>query len=486
MKRNKLILRGIILSAFLLAVMIGVFSAGRRAAAEEYPDVPRYTITYNANGGEFAPETQYKYKDIPLTLSEQVPLRAGYSFVGWSTTVHPEIIYPAGAEYTANYGAKFYAIWQVSEFTITYNANGGNWAPDDMKKHRGVPLTLPHIAPERNGYTFLGWSTTTEPSVRYQPGDTYTNDYGAKFYAIWRRDEDPSGLHEVIFSGVREDSLFTDRYCYAVGDRFVLLMDKGVWVPGDIMVNIDLIMTALEETTGLSFDVDYPLGYDESLFQQYFSYDLWEGLDFGDKTAIYICNVLGSSYTDYHAGRVYLTTGSLNSWLDGDGFYDYVNVAHELTHALTMRHTQVNRLLTEGSAEYLSRVVTGELSEVSEDFLKSHTYAMGVCPHVEDEITPENAELVFSCDCRCLGLIENMGIGECYDFGRDLCEYMGETFGNQFLMDYIYNVRDAGINATFGLFTEEDYVAFTALFKETFGDDVFVRFGEWYQANVAR
>lgn len=484
MKRNKLILRGFILSAFLLAALVGVLSAGRRAAAEEYPDVPRYTITYNANGGEFAPETQYKYKDIPLTLSEQVPLRAGYSFVGWSTTVHPEIIYPAGAEYTANYGAKFYAIWQVSEFTISFNANGGDAAPQEMKKRRGIPLTLPFWTPRREGYTFLGWSTTTEPSVRYQAGDTYTNDYGAKFYAIWRRDEDPSGLHEITFSGVCEDSLFTDRYCYAVGDRFVLLMDKGVWVPGDIMVNIDLIMTTLEETTGLSFDVDYPLGHDESLFQRYFSYDPWEGLDFGGKTAIYICNVFGSSYTDHHAGRVYLASKSLCYNLFGDWFYDYVAIVHELTHILTLRYTNLNRILTEGSAEYISRVVAGELSGVSEDFLKSYEFAMGVISHVEDEITPENAELVFSCDCRCLGI--NEGFIECYHFGRDLCEYLDETFGNQFLRDYIYNVMDAGINAKYGFFTEEDYVAFTALFKETFGDDVFVRFGEWYQENIAR
>ena len=250
------------------------------------------------------------------------------------------------------------------------------------------------------------------------------------------------------------------------------------------MVNIDLIMTALEETTGLSFDVDYPQGHDESLFQQYFSYDPWEGLDFGDKTAIYICNCYGTSYTDNHAGRIYLTSRGLyfDNW--GDGFYDYVTIAHELTHALTMRYTIVNRLLTEGSGNYISCVVTGELSGLSEDFLKSYEFARRDISHVEDEITPENAELVFSCDGRCLGI--NEGFIECYHFGRDLCEYLDETFGNQFLRDYTYNVMDAGINARFGLFTEEDYVAFTALFKETFGDDVFVRFGEWYQENIAR
>ncbi|MBR7000320.1 MAG: InlB B-repeat-containing protein [Lachnospiraceae bacterium] len=487
MKRNKLILRGFILSAFLLAALVGVLSAGRRAAAEEYPDVPRYTITYNANGGEFAPETQYKYKDIPLTLSEQVPLRAGYSFVGWSTTVHPEIIYPAGAEYTANYGARFYAIWQVSEFTITFNANGGEIAPPDMKKRRGIPLTLPVWTPFRDGYTFLGWSTTTEPSVRYQAGDTYTNDYGAKFYAIWKKDEDPSGLHEIIFSGSREDCLFTDRYCYAVGDRVVLLLDKGLYLPGDILEKIDLIMECLEEKTGLSFVGSFsPDLYDESLFEDYCGSDNpWDGIEFEGKLAIYIVKRSSSSHTDHYAGRIYL--GAMNYYADGGGtplgYFDYTTLAHELTHVLTMGYTHVNFCVTEGSAEYVSRTLMEELCENSEDFYMSYENSK-YPPHIPNSITPDNAEEAFLCDCSCFG--GNGGYPEYYWIGRDLCEFLNETYGSGFLCDYITAVTDAGINAKYGFFTEEDYVAFTALFKETFGDDVFVRFGEWYQENIAR
>ena len=124
-----------------------------------------------------------------------------------------------------------------------------------------------------------------------------------------------------------------------------------------------------------------------------------------------------------------------------------------------------------------------ELCENSEDFYMSYENSK-YPPHIPNSITPDNAEEAFLCDCSCFG--GNGGYPEYYWIGRDLCEFLNETYGSGFLCDYITAVTDAGINAKYGFFTEEDYVAFTALFKETFGDDVFVRFGEWYQENIAR
>ena len=45
---------------------------------------PTYTVYYNANGGTGAPSSQTKTYGYILTLSDTVPKREGYIFLGWS------------------------------------------------------------------------------------------------------------------------------------------------------------------------------------------------------------------------------------------------------------------------------------------------------------------------------------------------------------------------------------------------------------------
>ena len=487
MKRNKLILRGFILSAFLLAALVGVLSAGRRAAAEEYPDVPRYTITYNANGGEFAPETQYKYKDIPLTLATGIPQREGYVFDGWVTTVNPQTVYNPGQVYEANCGAKFYAVWKPAEFTISYNANGGEGAPESQKKKLGSLLYISRQEPYREGYIFQGWSTTIEPNVCYPAGAHYSRERGAKFYAIWKKCDDLSGFCQVYFSGVREEAVSTDRFCYAEGERVVLLLDKGLHLPGDTLQNIEQIMGVLEEKTGLFFDVEYlKNSVVDRRCRDWLGRNPWEGMDFGQKVAVLFVNITNNSSAA--EGEVVIMTSSCfyddwNTTFKWDRelreYYNYTVLAHELTHILTQRYTTLNICVTEGAAELISGEAIKELAGLSEDYAKSLEIYQNSLKEPSSEITGESAEAIFFTDC-------NEDLYEPYRFGRKLCEYLDESFGESFLKDYVLSVKSSGLNAMYKRFTEEDHVAFTALFKETFGDDVFVRFGEWYQENIAR
>jgi len=45
-----------------------------------------YTISYNANGGSGAPNSQTKTYNVTLTLSSDKPTRDGYEFLGWATS----------------------------------------------------------------------------------------------------------------------------------------------------------------------------------------------------------------------------------------------------------------------------------------------------------------------------------------------------------------------------------------------------------------
>lgn len=78
--------------------------------------IPGYVISFDANGGEGAPDSQKKSKNTPIYLSSVVPKRSGYSFQGWSTEKDAQTAeYKAGGKYSANASAVLYAVWEKEE-----------------------------------------------------------------------------------------------------------------------------------------------------------------------------------------------------------------------------------------------------------------------------------------------------------------------------------------------------------------------------------
>lgn len=74
-----------------------------------------------------------------------------------------------------------------TSYTISYNANGGSGAPGNQTKWKDQALALSSTKPTRNGYSFLGWSTSsTATTATYSAGGSYTANAGATLYAVWK------------------------------------------------------------------------------------------------------------------------------------------------------------------------------------------------------------------------------------------------------------------------------------------------------------
>lgn len=79
-----------------------------------------FTISYDANGGSGAPESQTKQFGATLTLSDIKPTRSGYIFQGWSTSpTATSATYAPGGKYTVNTSATLYAVWEMDQVTLT-------------------------------------------------------------------------------------------------------------------------------------------------------------------------------------------------------------------------------------------------------------------------------------------------------------------------------------------------------------------------------
>lgn len=74
-----------------------------------------YPITYDANGGSGAPAAQTKTYGQTLKLSDVVPVRENYNFLGWGTSASSmTVAYSPGADYTGNTALALYAIWELA------------------------------------------------------------------------------------------------------------------------------------------------------------------------------------------------------------------------------------------------------------------------------------------------------------------------------------------------------------------------------------
>ena len=83
---------------------------------DEFGDAAIYTahtVTYNANGGKSAPKAQKKLYGEELVLSDAVPTRDNYVFLGWSTgKTDTAPAYKRGDSYTGEEDVTLYAVWR--------------------------------------------------------------------------------------------------------------------------------------------------------------------------------------------------------------------------------------------------------------------------------------------------------------------------------------------------------------------------------------
>ena len=183
-------------------------STGDKTYIENWK-LTEYNITMDLNGGSGQEKVVYTMTDEDFELP--TPTRNGYEFVGWTgediTTPQTSVIIPKGSTgnkaYTAN--------WQVIEYTITLDTNGGP-AVSPIKYTVEDTFTLPYIL--RPGYEFAGWTLDGSGMLPFTPLIIYpgtTGDLHSK--AEWRLAEytitmdldGGSGQEKVVYTMTDED-----------------------------------------------------------------------------------------------------------------------------------------------------------------------------------------------------------------------------------------------------------------------------------------
>lgn len=147
----------------------------------------RFRITYDYQySGMTTSETFYSAPTNP-TLTLPSPYRSGYTLSGWyDSAVGGTKIGDGGESYVPpNSNRTLYAQWIASQYTLTYDANGGSVSPTSKNIEYGEQYgTLP--TPSRPGYTFVGWYTDLSYSYQVLESSLYETDNDSRIYAKWQ------------------------------------------------------------------------------------------------------------------------------------------------------------------------------------------------------------------------------------------------------------------------------------------------------------
>lgn len=183
-----------------------------------------YTISFEADNGTEINSIQVngnRDTDLP------VPSKEGYSFEGWYTSKNP-YTNKFTLETSVNSDITLYAKWQIKEYTVSFNTNGGSEVPPITIKH-GTNLSM--VETTRKAHTFLGWYEDDELTVPYDFTSNVNKDM--TLYAKWEIIfEEVTASHIVTIEmedgGIVEIELYEDIAPITVGN-FVKLVEEGFY-----------------------------------------------------------------------------------------------------------------------------------------------------------------------------------------------------------------------------------------------------------------
>ena len=143
--------------------------------------IKTYVVNFNANGGVLTGNTNQTVSSGSTVTQPSNPTRNEYDFTGWYTDIDCTNKYDFENQITSSF--TLYAGWEIKNYTITFNANGGIFL-DNLTQTvpSGNSIYVP-IEPTRELFVFVGWYTDQACTVLYDFNKQVTSSF--TLYAGW-------------------------------------------------------------------------------------------------------------------------------------------------------------------------------------------------------------------------------------------------------------------------------------------------------------
>ena len=200
--------RGTDIDGYSFSVTIPSGSTGIRDYTAHWT-ANTYTVHYNGNGGAGAMADSCFTYDESGNLRGNSFTKTGYVFAGWATSATGAVAYADGQSVlnvTQDNGGSvtLYAIWNVSTYTVAYNAVSGTGTMANSGFTYDVSGNLRSNSFTRTGYVFAGWAASADGAAVYADGQSVINltaEGGVvNLYAIWTISVVPSYINLADYS----------------------------------------------------------------------------------------------------------------------------------------------------------------------------------------------------------------------------------------------------------------------------------------------
>lgn len=192
------------------------------------------TVTLNKENQTASAATQETGSPDPA-LKEIVGATAtaaqGSVFEGWydqhGTRLSTERRYEPKTVNDLYEGGSYVAHFHAQQYTLRFNANGGEGTMEDLTYTHGQDQSLTKCGFTRAGYAFLGWATAADGGVAYHDQQSLSITQDTTLYAVWKQQPNQGGSggghHNSGGTQEKPDETppttlnDTDHYAYIVG-----------------------------------------------------------------------------------------------------------------------------------------------------------------------------------------------------------------------------------------------------------------------------
>ncbi len=166
------------------------------------------------------------YSTMPnYNASETILTESNSNNIAYNKTINGKLIFAAKFAEDAPYGHYKTSVLlslaatpqNITTYSITYNCNGGSNCPENLSiesTELTYTYTIPNITPTKDGYTFLGYSTSSgSTTVEYNPNSTINLNSASpsmELVAVWKANnplEDIKNMQDMTSDICRNTSI---------------------------------------------------------------------------------------------------------------------------------------------------------------------------------------------------------------------------------------------------------------------------------------
>lgn len=328
-------------------------------------------------------------------------------------------------------------------------------------------------------------TTTAEPEVTTTAATSVTTASPTATTTVTTQQEKPEEpaeapfnrgtAKEITLSGDSKDTYYIEEDCYALSDRAVFYIQKGVTVRGDMLENAEKVMDDLCEVTGLDYSIKYCMeGVVEGWLPWYFD----EGSFVDVNTEGEMVNIFIADFSDIYVqwaehNLTALDPSDFN--LDESGGY---TAYHELSHVIYLNNgVQLGSTMDEGAAELTAEKALMMNGRQVWNWVQ-HYY-----PASFDESPVASGEDGFDY---AFNYMDDRHYA--YGYGFRFIKYLEDVYGEDIYVKILNEATARGFWAGYDPSNEEEsYKQNTeqlkSIIKSQTSEDVFDNFSSWYTSS---